>query len=191
MNPRWLLLLSTSLFASGTVHPADPPAGAITITLTDTTVTRQGSLTGGLLAAIFGGGGEKLKRGEHTVDGQTFALYLPRAKTCTMKNTGANDGAFENTSTAITVAPKDDKKLSADQNWFANLPLRIGDRMFDIIDIAADGSSIILKPSNAPLRGVVLGRKCPPFAFETSEGKKVSLDGYKGQAFLLDIWSTT
>jgi hypothetical protein len=57
--------------------------------------------------------------------------------------------------------------------------------------MAADGSRIVLKPSTAPLRGVVLGRKCPAFAFETSGGRKISLDTYKGQAFLLDIWSTT
>ncbi len=193
MRSRWSLLLLLSLFTTGASHSVDPPADAITITLTETTVTRPGSVTGGLLAAIFGGsgGGEKLKRGEHTVDEQTFALFLPRAKTCTIKNTGPNDGAFENTSTAITVAPKGDEKLTANQNWFANLPLRIGDRMFDVLDIAADGGTIVLKPSTAPLRGAVLGRKCPPFAFETSDGKKISLADYKGQSFLLDIWSTT
>jgi hypothetical protein len=190
MQRRWFLLLPVILFATVATHAADLPADAITVTLTDTTITRPGAVTG-VLAALLGGGTEKLKRGELTVDGETFALFLPQGKTCTIKNTGSNDGAFENKSTAITVAPKGDGKLTDGQSWFANLPLRVGDRMFDVLDIAADGSKFVLKPSTAPLRGVVLGRKCPAFAFETSEGKKVSFDTYRGQAFLLDIWSTT
>ena len=190
MPLRWLLLLPLSLINTAAVHPAEPPADAITVTLTDTTVTRPGAVTS-IWSALFGGAREKLKRGELTVDDTTFALFLPRAKACTIKNTGANDGAFENTSTAITITIKGEEKLANGQSWFANQPLRVGDRMFDILDLAADGSAITLKPSTAPLRGAVLGRKCPPFAFETSEGMKVSLAGYKGQAFLLDIWSTT
>ena len=191
MHHHWFLLLPLVFIASSASPAADLPADTITMTLTDTTVTRPGAVTGGVLAALLGGGTEKLIRGEITVDGETFALFLPQGKTCTIKNTGSNDGAFENKSTPITVSPKGDEKLTDGQNWFANLPLRISDRMFDVLDIAADGSKIVLKPTTAPLRGVVLGRKCPAFAFETSEGKKISLDTYKGQAFLLDIWSTT
>jgi len=187
---RRVLLLPILLFAPGITQAADVPAGAITVTLTDSSVSRPGAVTG-LLSALLGGGSEKLKRGELTVDGETFALFLPAGKPCTIKNTGSNDGAFENKSTAITVALKGDEKLTGGQSWFSNLPLRVGDRMFAVLDIAADGSRIVLNPSDEPLRGVVLGRKCPPFAFETSDGKKVSADMYRGQAFLLDIWSTT
>jgi hypothetical protein len=190
MRDHWLMLLAIAGFAAGTASAADPPADAISVTLTDTTITRAGAVTG-VLSALFGGGTEKLKRGELTVDGETFALYLPRGKTCTMKNAGTGDSPSENKSTAISVAPKNDKTLTASQTWFANLPLRVGDRMFSVVDLAADGSKIVLKPSNAPLRGVIVGRKCPDFAFETSDGKKVSRDAYKGKAFLLDIWSVT
>jgi hypothetical protein len=190
MHRRVFLIPAIAVFVGMAARAADPTAGTITVTLTDTTVTRPGAVTG-LLSALLGGGSEKLKRGDFTVDGETFALYLPQGKTCTIKNTGTNDGAFENKSTPITVAPKADEKLTAAQNWFSNLPLRVGDRMFTVVDVAADGSRIVLKPSTEPLRGVVLGRKCPGFALETSEGKKVSQDTYRGQAFLLDIWSTT
>jgi hypothetical protein len=190
MHRRWFLILAIAFIVSVAARAADLPGDAITVTLTDTTVTRPSAVTG-LVAALLGGGTEKLKRGELTVAGETFSLFLPQAKTYSIKNTGSNDGAFENKSTAITVVPKGDEKLTDGQNWFANLPLRVGDRMFDVLDIAADGSKVVLKPSTASLRGVVLGRKCPAFAFETSEGKKISLDTYKGQAILLDIWSTT
>jgi hypothetical protein len=187
---RFLLLPIGLIVASGAARPADVPAGDITVTLTDSTVTRPGGATG-VLAALLGGGAEKLKRGELTVDGETFALYLPRDKTCTVKNTGSGDGHSDNKSTAITVAAKGDEKLAAARKSFANLPLRIGDRMFTVVDLAADGSRIVLRPSNEPLRGVVLDRQCPEFKFETSDGKVVTRDRYKGRAFLLDIWSVT
>ncbi len=190
MRNRRFLTLPVVVFAVAAAPAAGPPADTIAVTLTDTTITRPRAVTG-LLSALFGGGTEKLKRGELTADGETFALYLPRETTCTIKNTGASDGPSDNKSTAITVAPKGDTTLTASKNWFANLPLRVGDRMYTVVDLAADGSRIVLKPSNGPLRGVVLGRKCPDFAFETSDGKKVSRDAYKGRAFLLDIWSTT
>jgi hypothetical protein len=63
--------------------------------------------------------------------------------------------------------------------------------MFEVSHLAADGSRIVLKPSKAPLRGVIVGRVCPPFSFKTADGKKVSRDSLAGKAFLLDIWSLT
>ena len=73
----------------------------------------------------------------------------------------------------------------------ANLPIRLGDKMFDVAEIAADGSRITLKASKAPLSGVILGRKCPPFSFKTADGKIVSDETLSGKAVLLDIWSIT
>jgi hypothetical protein len=63
--------------------------------------------------------------------------------------------------------------------------------MFDVVDLAADGSKILLRASRAPLGGVVMGRKCPPFSFTTANGKAVTPDTFAGKAFLLDIWSVT
>jgi hypothetical protein len=73
MRLRLLLILAIAAFASVAALAADVPANAITVTLTDTTVTRPSAVTG-LLAALLGGGTEKLKRGELTVNGETFAL---------------------------------------------------------------------------------------------------------------------
>src|SRR5262245_617044 len=43
-----------------------------------------------------------IKRGTVTVDGQTFTLYLPKAKAYRIKNTGG-DSAIENNSTLLSV----------------------------------------------------------------------------------------
>ena len=63
--------------------------------------------------------------------------------------------------------------------------------MFEIQEIAESGSRLVLKPSTAPLRGLIKARQCPPFKFATSDGKEISLGTLKGKAFLLDIWSVT
>jgi len=73
----------------------------------------------------------------------------------------------------------------------SNLPLRLGDKMFDVAEIAGDGSRIVLKPSNSSLRGVVVGRTCPPFSFKTADGEEINRESLAGKPFLLDIWSIT
>jgi hypothetical protein len=136
---------------------------------------------------------EKLvKRGSVTMAGKKYTLYLPAAKTYSLKNSpGKRDHIFENTSTRLAVDQNGDGKLTETDSWFANLPIRLGDKMFDVTEIAADGSRIVLKPSRSPLSGVVIGRTCPPFSFKTADGKTISRDSLAGKAFLLDIWSIT
>jgi hypothetical protein len=134
---------------------------------------------------------ELVKRGTVEVDRQKYTLYLARAKSYSTKNSGPSDCDNDNTSALITVDQKGDGRLTANDAWFANLPLRLGDRMFDVVDIAADGSRIVLRPSRSPLRGVVVGRLCPAFSFKTANGKVINRESLAGKAFLLDIWSMT
>jgi hypothetical protein len=63
--------------------------------------------------------------------------------------------------------------------------------MFDVAEIAADGSRLVLKPSKSSLRGLVVGRTCPPFSFPTTDGKVINRESLAGKPFLLDIWSVT
>jgi hypothetical protein len=134
---------------------------------------------------------ELAKRGTVRVDRQKYTLYIPKAKSYSTKNTGPSDCDFDNTSTLISVDQHGDGRLTENDGWFANLPLRLGDKMFDVAGIAADGGRIVLKPLKASLRGVIVGRICPPFAFQTSDGKEVSRESLAGKPFLLDIWSIT
>ncbi len=132
-------------------------------------------------------------KGTLEVDGESFAIYLPKLKkkkTYTTTNTG-KDNHYGNTSTLLSIDGNHDDILTSDESWNANLPVRIGDRMFDIVQIEPDGSRIDARPSAAPLRGMVVGRKCPPFELQIDAGEKVTLESYAGKAFLLDIWSVT
>jgi hypothetical protein len=178
----------------------EPPALAdkpveMTIAMEDCKAKRPGKITSstGLVSLLFSGPPKDklVKRGTVSVVGQDYTLYLPKADSYSTTNSGTDDSDSENTSTLISIDQNGDGKLTADESWFANLPVRLGNTMFELAKIASDGSQIILSPSKSPLRGVVLGRTCPPFSFNTADGEEVSLEKMAGKAFILDIWSFT
>jgi hypothetical protein len=106
-------------------------------------------------------------------------------------NTAKKHHAFENTSTLISIDQNADQKLDDDEGWFASLPIRLGDKMFDVVEIATDASRMTLRPSKSELRGIVVERSCPPFSFKTAEGKAITNETLAKKPFILDIWSTT
>lgn len=169
--------LSASAQEAGKVEVKEPAAVVQEETLTLRMEDAQGRPAG--------------KRGTVEVDGVSYTIGLPKSRKYSVTNTGKGDHGFANTSTALTVGPGGDPKTPPDGEWFANLPIRLGDRMFDVVEIAADGSRVVLKPSKAALRGAVIGRACPPFAFKTADGAAVSLESLAGKPFILDIWSVT
>jgi len=174
--------------------PPAPQGDTLIVVMEDCQASRPGKVTSdtNVASLLQGLPREDLaKRGTVRVGEQTYTLYLPRAKAYTTRNAKPSDSGFHNTSTLISVDQGGGGRLKDEDGWFANLPLRLGDRMYDVAEIAADGSRVVLRPSKAPLRGVIVGRRCPPFAFKTAEGKVVSFESLRGRAFLLDIWSIT
>jgi hypothetical protein len=175
--------------------PTPKEAASVIVTMEDCKAARPGkisSVADAFRSIVTGAPQDELvKRGTVQVDGRKYTLYLARAKSYSTKNTGPSDGDLDNTSTLISVDQNGDGRLTVNDGWFANLSLRLGDRMFDVAEIAADGSRIVLKPSRSALRGVIVGRTCPPFSFKTPEGKEVSHDSLAGKPFLVDIWSIT
>src|SRR5436309_552076 len=83
-----------------------------------------------------------VKRGVVAIDGKKYTLYLPKAKAYSVKNTKKKDHVFENTSTRLGIDQNGAGKLTEEAHWFANLPVRLGDKMFDVVEIAADGSRV-------------------------------------------------
>ena len=168
---------------------AEPPAD-MTIVMEDCKASRPGKITGGtsVLRMLFSGPPQErlIKRGTVRVDGEDYTLYLPKAESYSTKNTEPGDSDFENTSTRISVDHNGDSRLTHDEGWFANLPLRLGEKMFDVAEIAEDGSRVMLRPSKSPLRGVIVGRTCPSFSFKTANGDEVSFETLAGKAFILD-----
>ena len=170
-------------------------AAAITVVMEDCKASRPGRITSdaSILRLLFAGPPreELVKRGRVKVDGHKYTLYLPKAMSYSTKNTKPGDSGFENTSTLISVDQKGDGRLTDTDGWFANLPLRLADKMFDVSEIAADGSRIVLRPSRAPLRGAIVGRLCPPFSFQTADGQTTTREGLAGKVVVVDIWSVT
>ena len=175
--------------------PTPKEAAAITVVMEDCKAGRPAKITTVASAFRMLVAGpprdELVKRGTAQVDRQKYTLYLPKARSWSMKNTGPSDCDDDNTSTLISVDQNGDGRMTENDGWFSNLPLRLGDKMFDVAELAADGSRIVLKPSKSQLRGVIVGRTCPPFSFQTADGKVISRDRLAGKAFLLDIWSVT
>ena len=185
-----VLLVFAAVAAAQTPDTPASQAAALVVNLEDAKATRAGTMKG--LTSVFAGPPkEKLvRKGVVSVAGETFDIYLPEAPYA-LENTGRNETAFENTATRVSIDANRDGKLAEDEHWFVNLPIRIGDAMFEVRSIAEDGRRVELQASTAPLSGAVVGRRVPPFKFETADGKTVTQDDYKGKAFLLDIWSVT
>ncbi len=191
---------TTSAQASPETKPASPSTQAsvphgFTIEMSPCKAERRGRLTSGtsiLRLMLSGPPKEKLvHKGELVLEGRTHTFYLPKAKSYSVKNTGDTDSHHDNTSTLLSIDANGDGELSDQEGWFANMPIRLDDAMFEITSIADDGGRIELKRSQAPLRGLIVGRKCPPFSFKTTDDRKVRLDDYRGKALLLDVWTVT
>jgi hypothetical protein len=139
----------------------------------------------GLTSVGFGA----TRRGSLSLDGHTYTLFLPAGP---YSVTNLKPGAWhENTATRIGVDHDANGTIVESEIRAASLPLRIGDRMFDVKSIEPDGSAITLEPSSSPLESVVAGRTCPPFSWKTQDGKDVSLADFRGKILILDIWSYT
>src|SRR5947209_8434486 len=97
--------------------PTADDAAAITIVMEDCQASRPGKIgNAGILSLLLSGPPkeELVKRGTAEVDGQKYTLYLPKAKAYSIKNTKADNSAFENTSTLISVDHNRDGKLTDD-----------------------------------------------------------------------------
>jgi len=197
----WLALLipvalavfvPTPIFAG---DPLDKRPPEITITMKDCPAPEPGTkskeINPILLANLTIGKEAMAKQGQLTLAGRDYAVYLPRVKSYSLKNTAETEVRLMNSSSVIYIDQNGDGRLTPNEAWNANLPIRIADQMFDVVDLAADGSKIVLRPSRAPLGGIVIGRKCPLFSFTTADGKPLTLDTFAGKAVLLDIWSVT
>lgn len=132
---------------------------------------------------------EQLSRGELNVGDERVILYVPTFGPYSTNS--VEQHSFNNTSTIISVDSNRDGQLKSTEKWHTSLPVRLGEAMFEVKQIDPGGTWILLEESKLPLAGCVVGKKCPDFEFTTMDGKKVSLDTYKGKVLLLNVWSMT
>ena len=129
-------------------------------------------------------------KGTVAVGNETFSVYLPKeAGGYSIAARPERKGlltAF--TSTWLSVDQDHDGKISESESYYAEHPLRIGDAMFEIEEIAADGT-LTLIPSDAPLSGAVIGRKAPEFEWKTIDGEVLRRDDFLGRTVIIDCWA--
>jgi hypothetical protein len=130
-------------------------------------------------------------RGEVEVDGTRWPIWLAEAKSYPLVNRGMSDADLFNDAARLSIDADGDGRFDDVENWCANLPVRIGDTMFDVKAIAEDGTSITFERSKSPLRGIVVGRRMPSFELTTESGAKISDASLAGKPYVLDIWSVT
>ena len=176
-------------------HAVDDSPARVELRLEPATADRPAPFTGmsDLLATIARGPRrEKLVRRATFRDGtRDVSIWLPAAERYTTANLGADSTAFENQSTLLSIDDDGDGVLTERESWHANLPLRIGDSMWDIVELAPDGERMVLERSKVPLSGIVIGRRVPEFEFRTAEGQVFSHASLEGKPFVLDLWSIT
>lgn len=132
---------------------------------------------------------EKLVSGHVDVDGEDVLIFVPAKGPYSLRS--EKHHSFDNTSTAISVDSNRDGKADRSEKWWTSLPIRIGDRMYRAKAIDPGATWIQFGKSTAPLAGAVVAKPMIPFVYSTTDGKKVSLNSYKGKWLLLDIWSYT
>lgn len=188
MNVRIATLLSSSLLliALPTTAQTGPPAEQ------DTVVTMTACDKSRRVTPFFVQSSKRLVReGVIRVEGEDFRIYLPHPRTgySIGPRTPSQASLAICSSTYLSVDQNHDGKLDFWESYYAELPLRIGDTMFKVTSIAKDGSRISLRRSKVPLRGAVIGRTAPDFAFKTLDGKTVNRETFRGATLIIDSWS--
>jgi hypothetical protein len=130
-------------------------------------------------------------KGSLQVGGETFDLYLPKEKGgwSHLPRPERKGMLVTLTSTWLSVDQDHDGKIAIDESYFAELPLRIGDTMFDVVGIAADGSSVTLRRREGPLAGAVRDRKAAAFEWNATDGRKLSNASYENRVLVIDCWA--
>ena len=131
-------------------------------------------------------------KGSVEVDGTSFDIYLPRDKRDAYSiapRPQRKAMLVAMTSTYLAVDQNHDGRIDALESYFAEFPLRIGDAMFEVVNLAADGSTITLRRAEHRLAGSVIGRKAADFEWRDIAGKVVRRDDFAGKVLIIDCWA--
>lgn len=129
-------------------------------------------------------------KGTVQVDGEAFDIYLPEEKAYSRQPRPEQKALLTvRTSTYLSVDQDHDGKISALESYFAESPLRLGDAMFEIVDLPADGGSLTIRRTDRPLTGAVLGRKAAAFDWTAIDGSKLRRDDFKNRLLVIDCWA--
>lgn len=145
----------------------------------------------GLILTMNGSTNVELNRKGVLREGdRDISIFLPD-EPYSIKNTAESDQVSQNTASLVAVDADGDGNIGEGESWFVNLPVRIADKMYDIVGIDEKGKWIELALSAKPMSGAVVGSTLPDFSYKTSDGKAVTNADFRGKSYLIDIWSVT
>ena len=157
------------------------------------TVSMRPSSVKYVAPASVGSTATALLEGEITVAGKTYTIFIPAEGPYQLENTrqrGLDNFLFTN-ATPVWFDQNGDGKLSFNEAWVSNHPIRFGNQMLEVISISPDGTTLTMRESKAPLGGLVLGERAPEFRLVDQNGGVHTLERYRGKYLILDLWSTT
>ena len=119
------------------------------------------------------------------------SLYLPKSSAYSLVNTGSTGTVVSNTATYASVDQDGDGVLAEWEAVGLERPIRIRDNMYRVKEIDIENKTLTLQQLDMPLRGSLVGYRCPDFELSTFDGKVVSNKSILGKATVLDIWAVT
>lgn len=164
------------------------------VTLETCDLTRVRPQLGNIASLLLFGRGTDTMVWKGTVPAgphQGVSIYLPKATHYSLTNTGAGGTIANNTATYVSVDQDGNGVLSEWEACGADRPIRIHDSMYRITAIDADNATLTLQALDMPLRGSLIGFRCPDFEFTTVDGSTISNKSILGKTTVLDIWAVT
>ena len=119
------------------------------------------------------------------------SLYLPKSSAYSLVNTGSTGTVVSNTATYASVDQDGDGVLAEWEAVGLERPIRIRDNMYRVKEIDIESKTLTLQQLDMPLRGSLVGYRCPDFELSTFDGKVISNKSILGKATVLDIWAVT
>lgn len=149
-----------------------------------------------LAGVLFSPGGKPteqlvLKGSISLNEGRNVDIYLPRDRKYKLQNKGSSNTQFENTSTYVSIDQNMDGVIDESENYASSMPIRIGGEMLKILQLDKEKESMTIQRVDVPLSGTIIGQPCPPFEYQTVDGKTVSNKSIEGKVTILDIWAVT
>jgi hypothetical protein len=128
-------------------------------------------------------------------DGQKRTVYcLPDSErrsnnTYEQDNASLDNDSLDDRATRLFVDHDGDGLLTPIEGRPANLGLRLGDTMFKVKGVSDKDAPKLERDTKGPLRGIVVGRKCPDFEYTCLDGQKRRRDDYRGRWLMVQVWS--
>lgn len=122
---------------------------------------------------------------------QGVSIYLPRAKQYSLINTGSDGTIVGNTATYVSVDQDSDEKLAEWEAVAVNRPIRIRDTMYRVKEINLENKTMTIQELDIPLKGSLVGFRCPDFELTALDGSVISNKSILGKTTILDIWAVT